>query len=284
MLKKRSLGNWILIYLFVFFSIIMILAPPAWLFISSISSQQQLLEIPLKWIPTKATFNRYTSIIQATGNSSEAVFKRALLNSTIIALIVASASVFLGGLAAYAFTRLRLFAGRSILFTLLFAYMLPPIMIIVPLYRTFSKLGILDTISSLSLTYLASIMPFAIWTLRGYFLSLPKSLESAAMIDGCSRFGAFFRIVVPLSLPGIAASFLLCFILSWEEFLIALIFTSSPMSKTITVAIAEFQGRHAIDYPLMATGGMIAAIIPVLISLVCQKWLVTGLTAGSVKG
>lgn len=283
-MRKRSIGNWIALYIFIIIVCLMILLPLAWLFISSISEQNQLLARPLKWIPENPTFERYINIMQAEGSSPEAVFKKALFNSTVIALAVSSISVFIGGFAAYSFTRLRIKGGKGILFILLFTYMLPPIMIVVPLYQVLSRMGLLNTKTSLILTYVASIMPFAIWTLRGYFLGLPESLESAARVDGCTRLGAFFRIVLPLSLPGMAASFLLCFILSWEEFLIALIFTSSDVSKTIPVAIAEFQGRHAIDYPLMATGGIIAAIVPVFISVLCQKWLVDGLTSGSVKG
>ena len=283
-MRKRSLGNWVLVYSFALVIFITVAAPVLWLFISSISTQSELLEHPLHWIPEKPVFDRYIDILTSNGNSQEAVFKKALINSTIIALTVASASVVFGGLGAYAFTRLKLKGGKVIFFTLLFAYMLPPIMIVVPLYRVFSAMGMLNTKTSLIITYLASIVPFVIWTLRGYFQGLPESLESAARIDGCSRIGTFIRIVIPLSLPGLAACFLLCFILSWEEFLIALIFTSSEASKTIPVAIAEFQGRHAIDYPLMATGGIIAAAIPVIISIICQKWLVQGLTSGAVKG
>jgi multiple sugar transport system permease protein len=104
------------------------------------------------------------------------------------------------------------------------------------------------------------------------------------MTDGCTRLGAFLRIIVPLSVPGLVATSLFCFLLAWEEFLIALIFTSSPQAKTIPVAIAEFTGRHAIDFGMMATGGVIAAIPPLLIALVFQRYLISGLSSGAVKG
>jgi multiple sugar transport system permease protein len=284
MYKKRTIGQSILLYSFEVIVVIFVLAPPIWLFISSISTQAQLLDLPLKWIPRRPTLERYIKIFTAHDDSPEAVFRRALLNSFIISAGVAFISVFLGGLAAYAFTRLTFWGNKSILFTLLFTYMLPPIMVVLPLYTLFRNLGMLDTLGCLILTYTACIMPFGIWTLRGYFQGLPKSLEDAARIDGCSRLGTFFRIVLPVALPGLAATSLLSFILSWEEFLIALVFTSTPASKTITVAITEFQGRHTLDYPLMATGGVIAAAVPVMVSVFFQKWLISGLTAGSVKG
>jgi multiple sugar transport system permease protein len=120
--------------------------------------------------------------------------------------------------------------------------------------------------------------------MRGYFQTIPHELEDAAMIDGCTRMGAFARVVLPLSLPGLVATALFCFLMAWEEFLIALIFTSSPAAKTIPVAIAEFTGRHAIDFGMMATGGVVAAIPPLLIAFVFQRYLISGLSSGAVKG
>jgi len=157
-------------------------------------------------------------------------------------------------------------------------------MILVPVYTIIRDLKLMDTLQGLIIIYSALIMPFAVWIMRGYFLTIPRDLEDAARIDGCTRIGALIRVVIPLSAPGLVATSLFCFLLSWEEFLFALIFTSSPAAKTIPVAIAEFTGRHAIDYGMMATGGVIAAIPPVLIALLFQRYLVSGLTSGAVKG
>jgi multiple sugar transport system permease protein len=157
-------------------------------------------------------------------------------------------------------------------------------MLVVPLYTIMGDLGLTNTLRGLILVYSALIMPFAVWIMRGYFQTIPSELEEAAMTDGCTRLGAFLRIIVPLSVPGLVATSLFCFLLAWEEFLIALIFTSSPQAKTIPVAIAEFTGRHAIDFGMMATGGVIAAIPPLLIALVFQRYLISGLSSGAVKG
>jgi multiple sugar transport system permease protein len=157
-------------------------------------------------------------------------------------------------------------------------------MLVVPLYSIMGELGWTDTLHGLIIVYSALIMPFAVWIMRGYFQTIPRELEEAAMTDGCTRLGAFVRIVLPLSVPGLIATALFCFLLAWEEFLLALIFTSSPAAKTIPVAIAEFTGRHAIDFGMMATGGVIAAIPPVLIALVFQRYLISGLSSGALKG
>lgn len=259
------------------------IVPPIWLFISSISTSSQLMELPLKWIPREPTFFRYFAIMFEKGNGSAAIFRQSVFNSTIVAVIVTLVSVSAGSLAAYATSRMRFKGREEILFTMLFSYMLPPIIILIPLHVIMGKLGLIDSRLSLIIIYCALILPFAVWTLRGFFNTIPSDLEDAARIDGCSRLGAFFRVMLPLSLPGLSATSLLCFILSWEEFLIALVFTSSPASKTIPVAIAEFTHRYQIDYGFMAAGGVIAAIIPVVLSLVFQKGLITGLTAGAVK-
>jgi multiple sugar transport system permease protein len=264
--------------------IIVVIAPLLWLFISSISTLNELLNVPVHWIPQEMTFERYRQIIYATGTDSAAVFRRSILNSFIVASAVAIICVGLGSLAAYSFARLR-FAGQGkLMYAMLFSYMLPPIMIIIPLYNTIRELKLYDTLSGLVLVYCALVMPFAVWILHGYFLTIPKEIEEAALVDGCTRVGTLFRVILPLSAPGLAATALFCFLASWEEFLIALVFTSSPNAKTIPVAISEFVGRHAIDFGMMATGGVIAAIPPILIALVFQRYLISGLTSGAVKG
>lgn len=263
---------------------IVILAPPLWLVISSISSPSELLSVPVHWIPKEPTFERYRQIFVATGSDSAAVFRRAMLNSFILASLVTTVCLTVGSLAAYSFARMRRVQHGKLIYILLLSYMLPPIILVVPLYTTMGNLGLTDTIAGLTLIYSALIMPFAVWILRGFFRTIPAELEEAAMTDGCSRLGALVRIILPLSVPGLVATGLFAFLLSWEEFFIALIFTSSPQAKTIPVAIAEFTGRHAIDFGMMATGGVVAAIPPLLIALIFQRYLISGLSSGAVKG
>lgn len=274
----------LLIYSAALLVTLVVLAPPLWLFISSISTERELLNAPVHWIPQEPTLERYRQIIYAEGSDSAVVFRRSILNSLIVASSVTLLCIVTGSLAAYSFARMPFAHHGRLAYVLLIAYILPPIILVIPLYGIMGGLGLNDTLFGLIAIYTALILPFAVWIMRSFFQTIPGELEDAAMIDGASRLGAFTRIILPLSLPGLVATGLFCFLLSWEEFLIALIFTSSPAAKTIPVAIAEFTGRHSIDFGMMATGGVIAAIPPVLIALVFQRYLIGGLSSGAVKG
>lgn len=282
-MQRHSLLNRIIVYGGALLVAFVVLAPPVWLIISSISSPAELLEVPVHWIPREPTLERYREVIFATSDAA-AVFRRSILNSLILATAVTSICVSVGSLAAYSFARMPFAGHGSLAWLLLLAYMLPPIMLVIPLYTIMGRLKLTDTIPGLVIIYCALILPFAVWIMRGYFQTIPGELEDAAMIDGSTRLGAMFRIIFPLSVPGLVATALFCFLMSWEEFLIALIFTSSPAAKTIPIAIAEFTGRHAIDFGMMATGGVIAAVPPLLIAFIFQRYLITGLSSGAVKG
>lgn len=283
-MHKPGLLNRLIVYGGALLVAAAVLAPPLWLFISSISTEAELLSVPVHWIPRQPTFERYRQILFLAESDSAVVFRRSILNSTIVATSVTLICVALGSLAAYSFARMPFAHHGKLLYVLLISYMLPPIILVIPLYGIMGRLDLNDTLLALVLIYTALIMPFAVWIMTGYFKTIPGELEDAAMIDGATRLGAFSRIILPLSLPGLVATALFCFLLSWEEFLISLIFTSSPAAKTIPVAIAEFTGRHSIDYGMMAAGGIIAAIPPVLIALVFQRYLISGLSSGAVKG
>ena len=281
-MRSKTFLNKLVIAVFSILLALVILAPPLWLFISSIADLKELLAIPLRWIPENPSFARYSGILFSSGPESE--FRKIMANSLYVAFFVTVICVFLGSLAAYAFSRLRFPGKDKVLFVLLFSYMLPPIAFIIPLYQTFSRFRMLDTRGALIVTYSAILVPFVIWMMRTYFDTIPRDLEDAARIDGCTYLGTLFRVIFPLSLPGVVATLLFAFLMSWEEFFIALILTSTPQAKTIPVAIAEFSGRHSIDFGMMATGGILAALPPVFIALVFQKYIVGGLLSGAVKG
>jgi multiple sugar transport system permease protein len=166
----------------------------------------------------------------------------------------------------------------------LVTYMLPPITLIIPLYLLMSRFGLLDTKLGLIIVYCSLAVPFALWTMSNFFGTLPPELEEAARVDGCTRLGALVRIILPLSRPGIVATALFAFLLCWDEFLYSLIFTSTARAKTIPVAIAEFTGRNAVDFGLIAAGGLVASLPPLLLTLALQRHLVSGLSAGAVRG
>lgn len=274
----------IIIYLFASFVVAFTLAPFIWMIISSVSSTKELLAVPVHWIPREPTLERYINIILGRGGSTAALFNRGLLNSFIISSAVTLVCLFTGTFAGYAFTRLR-FPGRGpLLYFFLFTNMAPPIAIVISLYFIYTRVGLFDTKLGLVLIYSSLITPFVVWLMRGYFLSIPRDLEDAALIDGCSRFGTLFRVVIPLSVPGFIATGILSFLMAWEEFLFALILTNSEAAKTITVIIAEFIGKHYVDYGMITSGGVLAALPPVLVALAFSKYIIKGLTSGAVKG
>jgi multiple sugar transport system permease protein len=261
-----------------------VLAPFAWLLISSVASPVDLLARPLKWIPAHISFDRYASIFHAGTNDAAADFRSGMINSAIIASSSVAISMAVGIFGAYAFARIDFRFRRTSLLFFLSTYMLPPIAILIPLYLTMVRLHLLDTKIGLIIVYCSFITPFVLWILSGHFRTIPRDLEDAARIDGASRLGALFRVTLPLARSGLLATALFGFLLAWDEFLYALIFTSSAQAKTIPVAIAEFQGRFTVDFGLVAAGGILAAIPPLLIAFAFQRYIVSGLSSGAVKG
>jgi multiple sugar transport system permease protein len=270
-------------YLFAVIITLFTLGPFIWLFISSISYQKNLTKVPLEWIPDVVTFQRYIEIFTNPNNEMAYTFKVSMFNSLTISFFVTIIALFAGSLAAYALARLKFRFRQKMTYLFLFTYMIPPVVIVIPLYLMLSKIGMLDTKATLVLLDLTFVIPFVIWVMQSYFSSFAKSFEEAAFIDGCNRFQMLWYIVLPIVRPGIIATGILAFLLSWDEFFFSLLFTSSLEAKTISVAISEFSGKNAVDYGMIATGGILASLPPIIIVFLFQKHLVTGMTAGGVK-
>jgi len=265
-------------------AMVVILAPFAWLLFSSVVGQTDLLSRPIHWWPTQWTLSRYVEILSARGTGAGTQFRDAMVNSFIVALGTVAISLTVGTLGGYALARLRFPLRRTTLLSFLVTYMLPPITLLIPLYLLMARFGLLDTKIGLIIVYCSLATPFSLWTMSNFLGSLPQELEEAARVDGCSRLGALVRVILPLARPGIVATGLFAFLLCWDEFLYALIFTSTTSAKTIPVAIAEFTGRNAVDFGLIAAGGILASLPPVLLTLGFQRYLIEGLSAGAVKG
>jgi multiple sugar transport system permease protein len=282
--RRKRLAFQVLIYGSALLTAIVIVAPFAWLMISSVASPADLLTRPLGWIPEHASLDRYVSIFEGGVNDAADTFRAALVNSTIVAGSSVAISMVVGVFAAYAFARLRFPGRRLTVLVFLSTYMLPPIAIVIPIYLILVQLHLLDTRLGLILVYCSFITPFVIWILSGHFRTIPRELEDAARVDGTSRIGALVRIVLPLARSGLLATALFGFLLAWDEFLYALVITSSNSSKTIPVAIAEFSGRFSVNFGMVATGGVLAALPPLVIAFVFQRYIVSGLSSGAVKG
>ena len=273
----------VFIHVAALFAMALILAPFVWLFVSSIAGQTDLLSRPLRWIPEHVTWSRYGQIFQGRSGAA-ALFRTAMVNSFIVGSCTVVVSLTVGILGGYALARLRFPFRRATLLSFLLTYMMPPIVLIIPLYIIVVRLGLYDSKIGLVAVYCSLVTPFSLWMMSNFFGSLPAELEEAARVDGCTRMGALFRVVLPLAMPGVVATALFAFLLCWDEFLYALLLTGTDRAKTIPVAIAEFTGRNAVDFGLIAAGGVLASLPPVLLTLVFQRYLVEGLSAGAVKG
>lgn len=281
---KRTTRNSILIHLAALFVAVIILLPFGWMVIASVTPQRILISTPLRWIPDTLDWSRYELIFRGGAESVGATFRAALANTTIVAVGTVAVSMIVGILGAYAFARLRFRFRQAVLILFLATYMLPQIALLIPLYLILNSLGLLDTVTGLIIVDCSLVVPFVLWILSNYFLTIPEELEEAARIDGASRLGALFRVVLPAARPGIFAAIMFAFLLAWDEFMYALIFTSSNAAKTLPVAISEFAGRYTTDFGLVAAGGILAAVPPIVVAMIFQRYVVSGMAAGAVKG
>ena len=263
---------------------IAVLGPVLWMFLTSVMRPVDLTAKPLQLIPKTITFERFRQVFSSSTTSDPAyVFRIALKNSLIIALSVTLLSLVVGTLAAYAFAHVRFRGKNALMLLILFTYMLPPAAMIIPLYRIYNQLGWLDRRAPLVILYLSFIVPFIIWVMQDFFGSISRSFEEAAQVDGATRLQTLLYIFLPIARPGAIATGILAFLMSWDEFFYSLIFTSSLSSKTMPVAIAEFNGKFTIDYGMISVAGILGSLISVLITVVFQKYIVLGMTAGGVK-
>ncbi|MGO1435658.1 MAG: carbohydrate ABC transporter permease [Canibacter sp.] len=260
------------------------IAPLAWTLFASVSPQSDIVSRPARWWPSELYLDRYVTILFDPTSTVGTAFRAAFTNSLIVGGSTVIISMVISIFGAYAFARLRFPFRRSTLMLFLSTYMLPQIALLIPLYLILSSLGMLDTRIGLILVDCSLVIPFTLWILSNYFMTVPAELEDAARVDGTTRMGALFRIILPSAKPGIFAAVMFAFLLAWDEFMYALIFTASDNSKTIPVAISEFAGRYTTDFGLVAAGGLVAALPPLIIALIFQKQIVSGLAAGSVKG
>ncbi|MBO7710174.1 MAG: carbohydrate ABC transporter permease [Lachnospiraceae bacterium] len=283
---KKKLER-IILYVLVVLIVAVVLGPFIWMFLCSISTKADLISKPYHWWPANPTLKNYMDIFFGTGNTTTDAanqFMAAFRNSLMIALICTAVSVLIGLLASFAFSRFR-FRGRTLMLnTVLFMQMIPPIALIIPMYMIMLRLKLMDNKWALIIIYLSFTLPFVTWIVKGYIDGIPTDLEDAAMIDGCGRLQAFFKVVLPISASGLAATTIFAFIIAWNEFFYALNFTSTLRSKTLPVLITEFSSKFGNDFILTSTAGVLTSLPPVLIALIFQKYIISGLSSGAVKG
>ncbi len=260
--------------------------PILWLLSASLSNNVELFAIPIHWIPQHPTLQNYLDIIfpNLATSSVPRTFAVALFNSIKVASAVTVIALVVGSLAAYALARIPFRFSRNIMLLFVATRMVPEVSLILPLFILASRLQQINKPSVLIVTYLSFCLPYAVWMLAAFFQTVPIDLEDAARIDGCSRLGILFRVVMPIAVPGLVSTAMFTFLLAWDEFFYALIFTSTLAAKTMPVAMSEFIGRYAVNINGMMAGGIIAALPPVILALIFQRYIVSGMTSGAVKG
>ena len=280
-----------------------LLAPMAWLVSSSLQSESEIVSKPPHWIPHAPTAANFAAIFTsheravtyetrrgkdpASGGYIPSTAKNllpSLGNSFIVASAVVLLNLLVGVPAAYAMAKIRFRGRQASIYGILATRVIPDIALVVPFFLFIRNLGLLDTLTSLIVTYLAITVPFSVFILINYFESLPDELDKAARVDGCSRWQAMTKVFLPLAAPSLVAVILFAFLASWNEFLLALMFTQTPQSQTLPIVIASFTSDFTISFSFINAAGVLAVVPPVLLALLFERYIVSGLTAGAVKG
>jgi trehalose/maltose transport system permease protein len=262
--------------------LIYILFPFYWAVRSSITPAAELFTTPLSYWPSHPTLANYQQVL------SDGLFLRAILNSALVAGGVTLLSLLIGVLGAYALGRFRFLGRLPIMYLVLSMTMFPQIAVLGALYTIINRLGLYNTLWALVLTYLIFTLPFTVWVLTTFFAALPRDLEEAAYVDGATPFQTLYLVMLPLVAPGLVTTGLLAFIAAWNEFLYALSFTQTPDQRTIPVAIFTFSpqmgGGYEIPWGQMMAATVIVTIPLIVLTLIFQRRILAGLTAGAVKG
>jgi len=252
--------------------------PAVWILLTSLKTEAELVSKPITWWPHNPTLANY---VQAF---TDQPLLRYLGNSLAVAVLSTILSLVVASLAAYAIARLNLRRRQLILTCIVASSMFPLVTLLVPIFQTMRSLGLLNTYTALVLPYTVLNLPVCTLVLVGFFQSIPRDLENAAMIDGCTRLGALWRVVVPLAAPGVFTAGILAFVNAWDEFLLALSLNSTPAMRTLPVGITLYQGEFTFPWPIISAA-LIVAIVPIAVLIALfQERVVSGLTQGGLKG
>lgn len=258
--------------------LVMVLFPFYWMTITSFKSEDQMRSLVSMFWPSPVVFENYAQLLRKTD------FTSWFANSAIVAVSSTLLATAVGTIGAYALARLR-FRGRAFMSSAtLITYLVPPSILFIPLYAQIRTLGLSDSLAGLIAAYPSFTVPFVTWLLMGYFESIPVELEESAMIDGATRFGAFRRIILPLAAPGVLAAALYAFTQAWNEFLYALVFITDVKQRTLPVGLSSFITGDIYGWGYLMAGAVLTTVPVIIVYIYLQKYMVEGLTAGSVKG
>jgi multiple sugar transport system permease protein len=267
-------------YALVFIALIIALAPVYWMLTISLKSEVEQFAVPPRWFSFTPTLFHYRDAF------IERSFGQYLLTSAVVAVLSTVCAMLIGTLAAYALARFRLphRLDTRLSLWILSTRMFPPIVTAVPLFLMMRDVRLLNTKPALIIVYTAFNLPFVVWMMRGFFREIPREIEEAAMVDGDSRLGALVRVLLPLVAPGLAATAVFCLIISWNEFLFALVLTQTDAAMTLPVGLAGRVTQYEIKWGVMSAAGVVAMIPILVFAMAVQRYLVRGLSLGAVKG
>ncbi|MBW8036365.1 MAG: carbohydrate ABC transporter permease [Planctomycetes bacterium] len=267
-------------YIFIILVTILVVFPVVWLISTSIKYPVDIFAVPPDLVPPEPTLEHYSVLFL------EMNFLEYIRNSAIVAVSTVIVAVVIGTLAAYSLARFKLPRNFNthLSFWVLSTRMFPPIVTIIPLFSMLRVFNLINTRAGLVIAYTAFNLPFVVWMMRGFFIEIPKDLEEAAMVDGASRMAAFFWIIIPIAKPGLIATAIFTLIMSWNEFLFALILSQTRVAATLPIGVASRVTQYEILWGQMSASGVIALTPVLLFAFLVQKHLVRGMSMGAVKG
>lgn len=281
MIKSRSAQHRIqmaVTYFILFCYVVVVLFPLYWVLLTSVRTPRQVYSPESMLVPNNPTLANYVKLFSGTPMPSW------ILNSMLVTGVTTFASLVIAIFAAYALARLKFRGAQTLGKSVLFMYLLPATLLYIPLFVQLNNMKLLNTRAALFLTYPTFLLPFITWLLFGYFKSLPEELEDAARIDGCSRFGVLYRIVLPLAAPAIITAAVFGITNAWNEFLYALVFIQSDTLWTLPIGIRSFQLADTMLWGVTMAAALLTTLPPIIVYMVMAKYVVGGLTGGAVKG
>jgi multiple sugar transport system permease protein len=275
---KAERAAWAMIWVWMLLALAATIFPFYWMLNTSLKPQSEVFQSPPTFVSANWTLASYLKIWASR------LIGRYFLNSAIVSAGSTLLAMTLSALAAYGFSRFRMRWERPLILVLLFTQMLPGTLLIIPYFQLMAKLGLINTYLSLILAYVSFALPFSTWMLIGFFRSIPLELDEAAMVDGCGRIGAFWRVILPLSLPGLVAVAIFTFLLAWNAYVFALVLTTDPKMFPLSVGIANMLGEYQVIWNEMMAAALLATLPVFILYGFLERYLVQGLTAGALKG
>ncbi len=278
--KKNSFYNIVAVVVLLTWAL-----PAIWIIFTAFRPGNEVNVTPPVWIPQKLTFDAFLSLFGFNPEIAAGVpVWNYMWNSSRVAVLTTVFSVGLGTMAGYAFSRFKFRWSSTIFLIIMLSRSVPGVALSLPLFLLMRNYGLIDTVQGLALVYVAINIPFTAWLMDGFFRQIPQELDEAAYIDGCSHWSAFWRIDLPLALPGMAAASIFAFLASWNEYQIASIITKTPAAKTFPVGLYDFTSQFTVDWRGMAAMSVLMMVPAVIFVILTQRSMVKGLTFGAIKG